>query len=258
MKETALVTGASSGIGEAIAAELAAAGFDVVLVARRKERLGALAQKLEHERGIKAHVVAADLGTLDGARAMVDAVAKLGVTVDFLVNNAGFGAYGKASDIGTERTLEMVALNVTTLTFLTQHYLAEMVPRGRGRILQISSVGAFQPSPFYAVYSATKSFVLSYSEALHHELRGTGVTVTSSCPGLTETEFHAVADHEKPDWMKSATMSAEAVARISVRAAMRGKRVVVPGAMNWWMSVMAQVLPKRMVIATAAATMQKR
>ncbi len=256
MKETALVTGASSGIGADIAAELAAAGFDVVLAARRRDRLQALADKLEHERGIKAHVVAADLGTLEGARALVDAVAALGVTIDFLANNAGFGTHGKGVDIGTERTLEIVALNVTTLTFLTQHYLAEMV--GRGRILQIASIGAFQPSPFYAVYSATKAYVLSYSEALHYELRGTGVTVTTSCPGLTDTEFHAVAEHQKPDWMKSATMSAAAVARASVRGALRGKRVVIPGAMNWWMAVMAQVLPKRMVIATAAASMQKR
>jgi hypothetical protein len=187
----------------------------------------------------------------------VDAVRALELQIDLLVNNAGFGTYGPLAQQSIERTLEMVELNVVTLTFLTHHYLQSMVARARGRILQIAGIGAFQPSPFYAAYSATKAYVLSFSEALHHELRGSGVTVTTCCPGLTATEFHAVAAHEKPAWMKPATMSADAVAAIAVRAALRGKRVVVPGLINWLSALFAKFFPKRMVIATAAAMMKR-
>ncbi len=257
MRETALVTGASSGIGAEIANHLARAGFDVVLAARRKGRLEELAARLAKDHGVSAQVVQADLSSHAGAEGLVRAVADLGVTVDVLVNNAGFGVYGPMAEQSVERTLEMVELNVTSLTYLTHHYLKEMVPRRRGRILQIASIGAFQPSPFYAVYSATKAFVLSFSEALHYELRGTGVSVTTCCPGLTATEFHDVAEHPKPAWMKSATMTADAVAASAVRATLRGKRVVVPGFVNWLAGVSAQILPKPMVIATAALTMKK-
>jgi hypothetical protein len=256
-RRVALVTGASSGIGTEIARRLALEGFDVVLAARRKDRLVELAARIEKEQRVRAHAVAADLSTLGGAEALVQDVEALGVTLTALVNNAGFGVYGNLVDQSIERTLEMIRLNVVSLTFLTHHYVKQMVARGRGHILQISSIGAFQPSPYYAVYSATKSFVLSFSEALHYELQGTGVTVTTSCPGLTETEFHEVADHIKPDWMRGVTMSAEEVARISVQAMLRGDRTTVPGLSNRLSAVFAQILPKSVIIPIAAATMKR-
>lgn len=256
-RRTALVTGASSGIGVDIARRLALEGFDVVLAARRRDRLVQHAEQIQKEQRAKAYAVAADLSTLDGARSLVRDVAALGLEIDCLVNNAGFGVYGKVVETEIDRTLEMVALNVVSLTFLTQHYAKEMVGRQRGHILQIASIGAFQPSPYYAVYSATKAYVLSFSEALHFELQGTGVSVTASCPGLTETEFHQVADHPKPDWMKGVTMSASEVARISVQAMLRGDRSTVPGFSNRITSVAAQLLPKGVIIPIAASMMRK-
>lgn len=256
-RRVALVTGASSGIGEEIAKRLALEGFDLVLAARREDRLKGLAEQIEREHRARAHVVRADLSSLEGARQLVSDVAALGLSLDALVNNAGFGIHGNLAEASIERTLEMVQLNVVALTYLTQHYVKEMVGRGRGHILQIASIGAFQPSPYYAVYSATKAYVLSMSEALHHELRGTGVSCTTSCPGLTATEFHQVADHEKPDWMSGLTMSASEVARISVGAMLRGDRVTVPGASNWLTSVVAQLLPKSVILPLAAASMRK-
>jgi short-subunit dehydrogenase len=255
-RKVALVTGASSGIGVDIARRLALEGFDVVLVARRKNRLVELAERIERDQRVKAYAVEADLSSLEGAKRLVTDVAALGLELDCLVNNAGFGVYGKMVDADIDRTLEMVELNVVSLTYLTHHYVKEMVARGRGYILQTASIGAFQPSPYYAVYSATKAYVLSFSEALHHELQGTGVSITTSCPGLTATEFHDVAVHQKPDWMKPVTMTADEVARISVQSMLRGERATVPGFSNWMTSVAAQLLPKSVVIPLAAATMK--
>ncbi len=255
-RKVALVTGASSGIGMEIGRRLALEGFDVVLAARRKSRLVELAGTIETERRVRAYAVEADLSSLEGARKLVADVDALGLRISCLVNNAGFGTHGTVVETDVDRTLEMLQLNIVSLTFLTHHYVKEMAARGQGQILQVASIGAFQPSPYYAAYSATKAYVLSFSEALHHELKGTGVTVTTSCPGLTETEFHEVAAHPKPDWMKNMTMTAEEVARISVQAMLRGDRVTVPGFSNWMTSVAAQLLPKSVIIPIAAATMK--
>jgi short-subunit dehydrogenase len=252
----ALVTGASSGIGAAIAVELAKAGYDLILAARRRDRLEQQAAELAKSHGVDVRVVAVDLGAKGGAQKLVDEANAVG-DVDVLVNNAGFGVHGNMHEASVERTLEMVELNITALTLLTHSFLKPMVARGRGRILQIASIGAYQPSPFYAVYSATKAYVLSFSEAVHYELKGTGVSVTTSCPGLTDTEFHDVANHQKPKWMKAVTMTAEEVARISVKAMFKGKRTVIPGFVNWISAVTALRTPKFMVIPLAARTMRK-
>lgn len=251
----ALVTGASSGIGAEIAKDLARRGYDLVLVARRKDRLEAQQAELTKAHGVDVRILSVDLGARDGAKRLVEEAAPIG-DIDVLVNNAGFGVYGNMADVSEARTLEMVELNMTALTYLTHAYLKPMVQRGRGRILQIASIGAYQPSPYYAVYSATKSYVLSFSEALSYELKGTGVSVTTSCPGLTDTEFHVVAQHQKAAWMKLVTMTAEQVASISVRAMFKGKRTVVPGFVNWMTAIMAQRMPKFMVIPMAARTMR--
>jgi uncharacterized protein len=173
-----------------------------------------------------------------------------------LVNNAGFGVYGNFIDHPADRLSQMIELNLVSLTSLTYHYTRKMAERGRGRVLQVSSIGAFQPSPLYAVYSATKAYVLSFSEAVNYELRPRGVTVTTLCPGLTATEFHEVADHIKPRWMNFLTMTADDVARIGVGAMMRGRAVVTPGLPNKLTAFFVRLLPRSVVTAGAAMTMR--
>ncbi len=255
----ALVTGASSGIGAQIARSLARRGFDCVLTARREARLEALATDLRAEHGVTAHVVPADLGDPAGASTLIDAVAALGVEVDVLVNNAGFGTYDPAWETDLARTRMMLELNMTALTTLTQHYVVQMVARGQGRVLQVASVGAFQPAPLYSAYAATKAYVLYYSEALAWELRSAGskVTVTTLCPGLTESEFHATAVHTLPRWLERTKMSAESVAEIGVRSALRGKPVVVPCFVNLLSAWIIKVLPRSWATAGAGRLMSQ-
>ncbi len=255
-RRTALITGASSGIGARIAHRLAARKHDCVLTARRKDRLDELAKKLEAEHGIRAQALASDLGERSGPDKLIEAVAALGVQVDVLVNNAGFGVYGRFIDQPLDRVMQMVELNLTSLTVLTHHYAKQMASRGGGRVLQVSSIGAYQPSPLYAVYSATKSYVLSFSEAVNYELRGTGVTVTTMCPGLTATEFHEVAAHKKPKWMNLVTMTADDVAEIGVRCMMRGRAVVTTGFMNKLMAFFVRLVPRSWATASAGLSMR--
>lgn len=241
-KRLAVITGASSGIGADFARVLAERGYDCVITARRQDRLDALAARLEKDCGVSATVVVADLGTPGGAGVLYEAVRALGRPVTFLVNNAGFGVYGEFVEHDPARLAQMMQLNMISLTELTHLFAKDMVAQGEGRILQVASVGAFQPSPYYAVYSATKTFVRDFSQAVRWELKGTGVTVTTVCPGLTRTEFHEVADHIKPSYMDSAFMSAREVAEIGIRAAERGRATVTAGflnklmefAMKWW------------------------
>jgi uncharacterized protein len=257
-RPTALVTGASSGIGAAIAKKLARRSYDCVLTARRTDRLEKLANEIEKAHGVSAKVITSDLGAHGGAAKLIDSVAQLGVTVDVLVNNAGFGVYGNLVDQPEARVAEMVELNMVSLTTLTHHYVKEMVTRRSGRVLQVASIGAFQPSPLYAVYSATKSYVLSFSEALNHELYGTGASVTTVCPGLTDTEFHEVAAHKKPKWMSLITMSADDVAEIGIRSMMRGRSVVTTGFANKLTALIVKLLPRSWVTSMAHVTMRPR
>jgi short-subunit dehydrogenase len=255
-RQTALITGASSGIGEAIARRLAGRSYDCVLAARRTDRLESLARELEQAHGVSAKVITSDLGERGGSRLLIDSVAALGVSVDVLVNNAGFGVYGKLIDQPESRVMQMIELNMVSLTALTHHYVKEMVARKGGRVLQVSSVGAYQPTPLYAIYSATKSYVLSFSEALNHELYGTGVSVTTMSPGLTSTEFHDVAAHKKPKWMRFATMTADDVAEIGIRSMLRGRSVVTTGIMNKLMAVLVKLMPRSWATSMAELTMR--
>jgi short-subunit dehydrogenase len=255
-RRVALVTGASSGIGAAIARKLAARRYDCVLTARRTERLEMLAGELEKAHGVSAKVVSADLGEHGGAEKLIETVRDLSPKVDVLVNNAGFGVYGKLVDQPEPRVAQMIELNMTALTILTHHYVKQMVLRRSGRVLQVSSIGAFQPSPLYAVYSATKSYVLSFSEALNHELYGTGVSVTTMCPGLTATEFHEVAVHNKPKWMNLVTMTADDVAEIGIRSMMRGRSVVTTGLLNKLMALFVKLMPRSWATSMAGLTMR--
>jgi short-subunit dehydrogenase len=252
----ALITGASSGIGAQIAHSLARRRYDCVLTARREDRLEVLAKNLEAAHGVGVHVVASDLGRHGGAGDLIEKVSAIGVPVEVLVNNAGFGVYGPFVDQSAERLGQMIELNMVAVTSLTHHYVREMRRRGRGRVLQVASVGAYQPSPLYAVYSATKSYVLSFSEALNHELAGSGVTVSTMCPGLTETEFHDVAAHKKPGWMRIVTMSAGDVAEIGVRSMLRGRSVVTTGLSNKLMAIIVKLLPRSWATTMAGLSMR--
>ena len=228
----AVVTGASSGIGEAIAEVLAERGHDLGVTARRRERLEALATRPESAHDIAVHVIERDLGEHGGADALYGDVAALGKRVDVLVNNAGFGVYGSSIEADHGRIASMVELNLVALTRLTHRFGRDMLDAGGGRILQVASITAFQPSPLYAVYAASKAYVLSMSTAINQELSGSGVSMTTICPGLTDSEFHQAADHLKPRWMDWTQMSSRQVAEVGVRAMMKRRSVVTPGLVN--------------------------
>lgn len=256
----ALVTGASSGIGAEIARTLAARKLDLVITARRQDRLEALAAELRGSHGVTVHVVPHDLGVTGGAQSLYDAVAALGVDVSVLVNNAGFGVYGNAWEADLGRTQMMLELNMTALTTLTQLYVADMTARGGGRVLQVASVGAFQPAPYYAAYAATKAYVLFYSQALDWELRAAGVpvSVTSLCPGLTRSEFHQTAEHKVPGAMEMIKMSAADVAGSGVDAMFAARAVRTPGLMNVFNAWFIKVIPRSWATAIAGLLMRDR
>jgi uncharacterized protein len=227
----ALVTGASSGIGVEIARELASRGHGLALVARREDRLVALAEELSDAHGVRAEAFRADLGTLAGRDDLAGRIAEAGLDVEILVNNAGLGAFGDFHEADRERNLRIIELNCVALTDLQGRCLPAMVERGRGAIINIASMAAFQPLAGNAVYAATKAFVLSLSEAVHVEVAGRGVTVTAVCPGPVKTEFVAEAgiagaEDRTPGFVWT---EVEEVASAAVTGAEKGKRVVVPG-----------------------------
>lgn len=253
MAMTALVTGASAGLGAAFARLFAADKHDLLLVARRRDRLLALSQQLSSNHGITAHVFAADLGTPHGPSEVVAEVQRLGLQIDFLVNNAGFGTSGPFIKADPGRELEMVDVNVRAVVELTRAFAPAMVERGRGRILNLGSTAGFQAGPFMATYYASKAFVNLFTEALSYELRGTGVTATVSCPGATATEFAAVAGNEKSRLFRMGAASPEEVAKEAYRAMMAGKPMIIHGVKNKLAVQMLRVSPRSTVRAIAAA-----
>ncbi len=253
---TALITGASAGLGTEFARLFAADGHDVVLVARRRERLDALAAELAsagNGKKTRAHVVALDLGQPDAVSKLMAELARLGVEVDFLVNNAGFGASGAFHASDATRQLEMVQVNITTLVALTRAILPGMVTRARGCVLNIGSTAGFQPGPFMAVYYASKAFVNSFTEALWFELKGTGVTATVSCPGATATEFAEAAGNDKSRLFLMGAARADVVARQAYRAMHAGRPMVVHGFKNKLAVQALRVGPRATVRALAGA-----
>jgi short-subunit dehydrogenase len=246
----ALVTGASSGIGTAVAREFASRGHAIGLVARREERLRSLATELATDHGVEAEVIACDLSEVEERDRLTQELRGSGRAVEVLVNNAGFGHQADFATSPTERMVGMVRINVEAVVDLTGRFLPGMVERGRGSVINIASTAAFQPLPGSAVYAASKSFVLSFSEAIRTELRGTGVSVTAVCPGPVRTEFTDVAgvpgvEERTPGafWM-----SAEDVARHAVDGAERDRRVVVPGVLNRATALAGQHSPRGMAL----------
>ena len=230
--ETVLVTGASSGIGRELAKCFAADGCRLILLARKRQALQALADELREAHKTQSEVLTADLGQPDAPLSTFRHLQANGTRVDVLVNNAGFGAYGQFAELSSERQLEMVQVNVTALTHLTRLFLPQMLERHRGGVLNVASTAGFQPGPLMAVYFATKAYVLSFSEAIAEETSGTGVTVTALCPGATATNFAEAAKARFSRRFVSLSMSAEYVARLGHRAFRRGQAVAVTGWRN--------------------------
>ena len=247
-KRTALVTGASAGIGKELCTLFAKDGHDLVLVARSEARLRELSAELATAHGITAHVVAADLGDPKAPRAVFEAATGLGVEVDFLVNNAGFGSSGDFLDLDLDREAEMIEVNVSALVKLTHLFARGMRERRAGHVLNIASTAAFQPGPYMATYFATKAFVLSFSEALGHELEGTGVKVTCHCPGATATNFAGTAGNDKTKLFTSGGVAAAAdVAYDAYRAMLAGDLLAIHGAFNWAQMQSLRVAPRALV-----------
>ncbi len=244
---TALVTGASGGIGLELARKLAEEGYDLVLVARSADRLEALAAELREQHGRSVTVVVSDLARPEAPEEIARSAAEAGITVDVLVNNAGFANYGRFHESDRRRELDMIQVNVTALTHLTHLLLPGMVERGSGRIMNVASTAAFQPGPLMAGYYATKAFVLHFSEAIATELSGTGVTVTALCPGPTSSGFQERAGMQEAKLLKYGTMSSRAVAEYGYRALMRGKRVAVPGFSNRLGTLAPRLLPRKTI-----------
>jgi len=244
--QTALITGASAGIGEAFARRLARDGWSTVLVARRQERLEALASELAQEHGVTADVLAADLSTAKGRHAVEERLAK--GDIELLVNNAGFGTVGEFHTLPADRELDEVRLNVLALTQLTHAALAAMVPKERGGIINVASMAAFQPIPYNATYAATKAFVLHFSEAVHEEARQHGVTVTALCPGPVPTEFQEVAGIDMDRVGRGVMLQQPDEVVNAALAALRSRQAICnPGAVNWLMASSVRLAPRFMV-----------
>lgn len=246
MTKTVLITGASSGIGKALAAVFAREGYNLVLAARGVAKMEALAAELQKQYPITATVIAADLETLDGATRLHAAVKQRGITLDVLANNAGYGNFGEFKDSDLAGELAMMQLNMSTLVALSKLFLPDLLA-SKGKLLNVASTAAFQPGPYMAVYYATKAFVLSFSEAIAEELAGSGVTVTALCPGATQSGFQDKAEMGHSALVKGKKLpSSEEVAEAGYRALMRGQRVFIHGAMNWVMAQSIRFTPRNL------------
>ncbi len=260
MKQTALVTGASGGIGLELARSFAKRGYDLVLAARNREKLETLAAELKSAHGVSVRVYQSDLSEAAAPQALFGALQKDGITVDVLVNNAGVGLFGPFAETDPQALAALVRLNVDSLTMLTRLFLPGMLERNRGRVLNVASTAAFQPGPFMSAYYASKAYVLLLSEAIDEELRGTEVFVTTLCPGPTISDFAASAGMKTSGffdrkWLK--IMSAEEVAEVGVEALLAGKRLVIAGRLNRVMAFSNRFV-SRMVAARIVRNMQER
>ena len=237
-----LVTGASAGLGAEFARQCAARGEELVIAARREDRLRALADEI----GGRVHVMPADLAAPDGPERLMAAIAAEGLMVGTLINNAGFGLSGSFAALPLDRQREMIDLNVRALTELCHRVIPEMKARGQGAILNVASTAAFQPGPHIAVYFATKAYVLSFSEALHQELKGSGIRVTALCPGPTRTEFAEVAGVTSKSFDRFAA-PAEGVVKAGLTGLARNRAVVIPGLTNKFTAQSSRFLPRALM-----------
>lgn len=244
---TALLTGASAGIGRDLAIVLAEKGHNLVVTARDEVRLQELANDLRSRFGIRVEVIAKDLARPESAQEIFDWTAAKNLPIDLLINNAGFGAGGKFDQIPIPKMLQMLQVNITALTHLTRLFLPPMIQRGRGRIMNVASTAAFVSGPLMAEYYASKAYVLSLSEAIAFELKRTGVTVTALCPGPTQTEFQKRAGLEHSSLFRHAGMNSMTVARIGYKAMMSGKRIAITGMTNKLLVNLSRFAPRAVI-----------
>lgn len=248
--QTALITGASAGLGYEFAKLFARDHYNLVLVARSGPKLAELADQLQRQHGVLVKTITLDLGSPRAAQDLFEATQRAGVQVDVLVNNAGYGKAGEFAAIPLEEELGQIQLNVTALTLLTKLYLGPMLERRAGKIMNVASTAAFQPGPLMAVYYATKAYVLSFSEAIADELRNSGVQVTCFCPGATLTEFQKRAETENTRLFKQmAPMEAKTVAEDGYRALIAGKSLAISGFKNWLVAESVRFAPRKVVTA---------
>lgn len=253
---TTLITGASSGIGEAFARKLAKRGRNVLLVARSEDKLIALCNELGRLSGVRAQYVVMDLTEPDAAVRLVEETHKRGLEIDMLINNAGFGSMGDFAKLELANELEMIDLNIKSLVELTYRFIAPMRERRQGTIINVASTASFQGVPFMATYAATKAFVLSFSEALSEENRPHKIRVLALCPGVTDTNFFAASKIDRPPMRTVQTP--EEVVNTTLRGLARGKSVVISGWANWFMVEAERAVPRSLVTKVAAKALRSR
>ena len=248
--QTALITGASGGIGYELAKLFARDHYNLVLVARSGDKLIQLADDLQRQFGVVVQTVAVDLAAVPSPQFLFDQLRREGIAIDILVNNAGYGSFGEFAAMSLEDALGQINLNITALTALTRLFVPSMVERHSGKIMNVASTAGFQPGPLMVVYYATKAYVISFSEALANELKPNGVTVTCFCPGATETGFAARAGNDKTRlFQKLGPMDAKTVAADGYRGLMKGKTLVISGMKNWLVVESVRFAPRRAVTA---------
>lgn len=256
--QTVLITGASGGIGYELAKLFARDRTNLILLSRSVHKLAEVARELQSRFGCNVKTIALDLGTPAAPKFLFDQLQGEEITVDILVNNAGFGAFGEFVQMAEQEIQGQIALNIIALTQLTRLFLPPMIERRRGRILNVASTAAFQPGPLMAVYYASKAYVLSFSEAVANEVRGSGVTLTCLCPGPTNTNFAKRAGNDNSRLFKKiGGMSAEAVARDGYRGLLAGKTVVISGMQNWLAAESVRFAPRKMVTAISRWVSEK-
>ncbi len=252
----ALVTGASAGIGKALAVELARGGANLVLTARRRDRLEALAKELSATYGVKTQTVTADLTEVGAPQAIFQFTEQNGLQIEVLVNNAGFGQYGEMHKVEVQRLLEMVQVNCSAVLHLTRLYLPQMVARRGGDVLIVASTASFQAVPYISTYAATKVFDLYLAEGLAEEMKPYGVRVCALCPGTTASEFHELAGH--PEHAQGREQTAETVAQNGLKALAAGKSYVISGLGNYLGAHGQRLVPRRFVTRVAAKMFQPK
>ncbi|MBT2255735.1 SDR family NAD(P)-dependent oxidoreductase [Priestia megaterium] len=245
MSKTVFITGASGGIGKELANRFAKDGYNMVLVARSEGKLAELAKEYREAYDVQVTVYAKDVSLPGVAEEIASDLKKKEITVDYLVNNAGFGLYGEFLETQLEQEMNMIDVNIKALTIMTKLFLPDMVKRRRGGVMNVASVGAFYPGPLMSVYFATKAYVLSFTEALENELSGTGVTVTALCPGPTATGFTGRAELGSSKLYKSGVMEVGEVADEAYRDFLRGKTLIIPGAVHRFITSLPRLLPRK-------------
>ncbi|MCU0472667.1 MAG: SDR family oxidoreductase [Bacteroidales bacterium] len=258
MNKTALITGASKGIGFELARIHASRGDNLILVARNKNKLDELKRELEKKYAINVYTIGKDLSLRSSAREVYDDVKRNGISVDYLINNAGFGDFGLFADCDWDKQEKMINLNITALIHLTRLFLPGMIEKEEGKILNMASTAAFQPGPTMSVYFASKAFVLSFSEAINNEVRDKGITVTALCPGSTDTNFHAIV-LDDPKLVKYRKMaSPKEVAEYGYRAMMKGKPLAIQGFKNSLMANAVRFFPRGFIVKIVRKIQEKK